>query len=114
MQRLEKLSLISAQFTPPEVVDASGRRVSASGVIELEWKWHPRGTRNHVCQFYVFPQSDYLDVVFGVEYIESENLILVNEAAFVTLVEHKKSNEGESAPCFQSCVSSLRQIPYIY
>lgn len=102
VQHLGKLSLISTDFIPPGVVEASGRPVSACGVIDLEWKWHPKATRTHVCQFYVLPQSDYLDVVFGVEYIESERLILVNESAFVTLVEHKKSKKGESALFFQS------------
>lgn len=103
VQRLGKLSSISTEFIPPEVVEASGRPISPCGVIELEWKWHPKGTRNHLCQFYVFaPESDYLDVVFGVEYIESERLIQVNELAFLTLVEHKKSKKSKSALFFQS------------
>lgn len=105
MERLGKQSLIGTEFIPPEIFDASGRPVRACGVIDLEYKWHPRGTRNHVDQFYVFPQSGHLDVVFGRDYIVSERLLQVNELAFLTLVEHKKSKKGELALFFQSHIA---------
>ncbi|KAI0529929.1 hypothetical protein GGR58DRAFT_495201 [Xylaria digitata] len=97
VERLGKLSSISTEFIPPEVVEASGGPVSACGVIDLDWKWHPQATRNHVCQFYVFPFSSHLDVLFGVEYIVSERLLRVNELALAPLVKHKKSKKEDKA-----------------
>lgn len=90
--------MISTDFIPPKVVDASGMPVKACGVINLDWKWYPRATRNHVCQFYVLPNSDHLDVLFGVDYIVSERLLQVNELALAPLVEYKKLKKGESTP----------------
>lgn len=113
VERLGKQSLISKEFTPPEVVEVSGGPVNACGVIDLEWKWLPKGTRNHVGQFYVLPQSSHLDVVFGSDYIESEKLIQVIESAFVTLWKHNNVT-GESALFFQSQVSPLHHISYIH
>ncbi|RYC54082.1 hypothetical protein CHU98_g12127 [Xylaria longipes] len=97
VERLGKLSSISTEFVLPEVVEASGGPVSACGVIDLEWKWHPQATRNHVCQFYVFPRSSHLDVLFGVEYIVSERLLQVNELALAPLVKQKKSKKEDKA-----------------
>ncbi|KAI0421656.1 hypothetical protein F5X98DRAFT_329002 [Xylaria grammica] len=95
VERLGMLSSISTEFVPPGVVDANGRSVTPCGVVNLKWKWHPQGTRVHVCQFYVLPSSDHLDVVFGAEYIESKGLLQVNEQAFLILVPHKKSKKGD-------------------
>ncbi|KAH8884090.1 hypothetical protein GQ53DRAFT_846441 [Thozetella sp. PMI_491] len=97
VQRLGKLSQISTNFTPPQLVEASGRPIRACGVIKLNWKWQPRGTRTHECQFYVFPGSMHLDVLFGVDFILSENLLRVDESVIVPLVEHKKPNKAEKA-----------------
>ncbi len=94
VQRLGKLSSISTGFAPPEIVEASGRPIRACGVINLEWGWHPRRCRVHECQFYILPNSSHLDVLFGVEYITSENLLIVNESAIAPLLEHKKLKEG--------------------
>ena len=98
MQRLGKVSSICTNFVAPKVVDASGKPVKACGVIKLDWKWHPKATRNHVCQFYVLPDSDHLDVLFGVDYIISEKLLQVNELALAPLVEYKKLKKGELTP----------------
>ncbi|KAI1457861.1 hypothetical protein F4805DRAFT_474762 [Annulohypoxylon moriforme] len=95
VDRLGKLSLISTNFVSPQVVEVSGRPVSACGVIDLDWKWHPNGTRNHTCQFHVLPDSDHLDVLFGVEYIISESLLQVNELALAPLVEYKKQKKDD-------------------
>lgn len=103
VQRLGKISSISTEFVPPKVVEASGRPVTACGVINLDLKWHPQATRNHVCPFYVFPHSDHIDVLFGVEYIASEGLLQVNELALAPLVKHKE-NKGELTPFF--CIRS--------
>ncbi|KAI1124035.1 hypothetical protein F5Y10DRAFT_250548 [Nemania abortiva] len=97
VERLGKLSSISTEFVPPEVIEASGGPVSACGVVDLDWKWHPQATRNHVCRFYVFPSSDHLDVLFGVEYIVSERLLQVNELALTPLVKEDKSKGGKEA-----------------
>ncbi|KAI3320626.1 hypothetical protein HD806DRAFT_547173 [Xylariaceae sp. AK1471] len=86
VERLGKLSSFSTEFVPPEVVEASGGPVSACGVIDLDWKWHPQATRNHVCQFYVFPFSSHLDVLFW-----------LNELALAPLVKHKKSKKEDKA-----------------
>ena len=94
VERLGMLLSISTDFEPPEVVDANGQPVGACGIISLNWKWHPRGVRNNECQFYVFSDSNYLDVLFGVDYIVSENLLLVNESAIIPLIEHKKVKKG--------------------
>ncbi|KAK0721754.1 hypothetical protein B0T26DRAFT_673542 [Lasiosphaeria miniovina] len=73
------------------VRDASGRLIQACGLITLAWKWHdPRGIRVHECQFYVFPESPHLDVLFGAQYIVSGDLLRVNESAILPFVEHKK------------------------
>lgn len=97
VQRLGMASLVSTSFEPPNIVDASGRPVSACGVINLNWTWYPGGTRNHECQFYVLANADHLDVIFGVEYIVSENLLQVNESAILPLLEHKKLKRGTMA-----------------
>ena len=96
VQRLGKLSSISFDFVPPHIVDASGRLVLACGVIDLRWRWHPHGCRFHECQFYILPDSSHLDILFGVQYIVSENLVFVNESAMVPLVQHKKAKKSKS------------------
>lgn len=105
VKRLGKESSISQNVTVPEMPDASGRSIMATGVIELEWKRHPRGNRVHQCHFSVFPTSDQLDVIFGVEYIVQENLLTVNNDALVPLLEHKKLNKSK----FQSIICLSRE-----
>ncbi len=94
VKSLGKVSSVSSKFTPPEIVDASGQPIQACGKIELNWKWYPRGTRTHTCQFYVFPDSKHLDVLFGIDFIVSENLLRVNESVMLPLVVHKKLKKG--------------------
>jgi len=95
VERLGKTHLISTPPYLPQVCEASGRLIQARGIIHLTWKWHdPRGLRNHDCQFYVFPESPHLDVVFGVKYIVAEGLIRFNESAILPLVEHKPAKKG--------------------
>ncbi|KAI1173337.1 hypothetical protein F4777DRAFT_453420 [Nemania sp. FL0916] len=90
-------SSISTEFVPPKVVEVSGGSVTACGVVDLDWKWYPQATRTHVCRFFVFPFSDHLDVLFGVEYIMFEKLLQVNESAFAPLVKDKKSKSEQDA-----------------
>ncbi|KAJ3555624.1 hypothetical protein NPX13_g10320 [Xylaria arbuscula] len=97
VERLERSSSISTEFEPPEIIEASGRPVKHCGVVKLEWKWFPRGTRVHEDRFYVVPSSDHLDVVFGAEFIVSEKLLEVNEMAFLPLVRDKKSKKADKA-----------------
>jgi len=95
VERLGKTHLISTPPHLPQVLDASGRLIRPRGIINLTWKWHdPRGLRNHDCQFYIFPESAHLDMVFGVEYIVAEGLVCVNESAILPLVEHKPAKKG--------------------
>ncbi|KAI1411524.1 hypothetical protein F5Y13DRAFT_165166 [Hypoxylon sp. FL1857] len=102
VKRLGMLSLISTEFVSPKLFEASGAIVRASGVVNLNWKWHPQSTRIHSGQFYVLPHSDHLDVLFGVEYIKSERLLQVNELALIPLVQHKKSKKGDDAAIDQA------------
>jgi hypothetical protein len=95
VKRLGKESSISQNFTAPEISDASGLSITATGVIELEWKRHPRGNRIHQCHFFVFPTSDQLDIIFGVEYIVQEKLLMVNNDALVPLLEHRKLDKSK-------------------
>ncbi|KAK0716147.1 hypothetical protein B0H67DRAFT_554516 [Lasiosphaeris hirsuta] len=98
VERLGMMHLISTPPHLPQACDASGRLIQARGVIDLPWKWHdPRGIRVHECQFYIFPNSTHLDVVFGVEYIVAEDLLRVNESAILPLVEHKPTKKGDKA-----------------
>lgn len=78
----------------PNVVDASGRLVRACGAIDLTWMWHPQGTRANKCRFYVLSESsDHLDVIFGVEFLESQDLVQVNESVMLPLIQDKKTKE---------------------
>ncbi|KAK1764166.1 hypothetical protein QBC33DRAFT_548251 [Phialemonium atrogriseum] len=97
VQRLGMASLICPSFESLNMVDANGRPVSAGGVITLTWRWFPKGTRSYESQFYVLPNSDHLDVIFGVEYIEAENLLHVNESAMLPLVEDNRLDRGDMA-----------------
>jgi len=103
-------ALVTTDFEPPEVIDANGRPVHACGVVDLTWQWHPRGTRIYECPFYVLPDSEYLDVLFGVDSIVSMNLIQANPSAIVTLVEHKKLKEGEELKvCVDNSTRSVQK-----
>jgi hypothetical protein len=100
VKRLGKASSISPDFTAPGIGDASGHSITAIGIIELDWKRHPRGNRVHTGKFYVFPASDQFDVLFGVQYIVQEKLLLVNDDAMAPLLEHKKLNNSMFQSCF--------------
>jgi hypothetical protein len=97
VERLGKLPELHQDFVPPELKDASGKYVEVSGEVTLDWKWSPKGTRVHQCKFFVFPRSEHLDVIFGVEYIVAEGLITIEEGVMVPLTAHKKMKPGEKA-----------------
>ncbi|KAI0975150.1 hypothetical protein F4678DRAFT_419465 [Xylaria arbuscula] len=101
VKRLGMESSISPEFDHPVLRDASGQLVTACGVVDLQWKWYPYGTRTHASQFYVLP-TGHVDVVIGVEFILSNRLVLTNEGAFLTLVRDKKSKKGDDAAIKQA------------
>ncbi|KAI4265011.1 MAG: hypothetical protein L6R38_009711 [Xanthoria sp. 2 TBL-2021] len=97
VERLGRQHEISQDYNPPDVLDANGHPVVACGIISLQWKWSPRGTRVHECSFLVFPESDHLDVIFGAEYLWSRGLVSVNESAMTPMTAHNKATTAEKA-----------------
>ena len=97
VKRLGKESSVSQDFESPGSVDASGNPVHAAGVIELSWRKHPRGTKFHHCRFFVFAEIDQFDLLVGVDYIQSEKLMSINDA-MVPLVLHKNVKKGVCTP----------------
>ena len=95
VERLGRQHEISQDYNPPDVLDANGHPVVACGIISLQWKWSPRGTRVHECSFLVFSESDHLDVIFGAEYLESKGLVFVNESAMTPMTAHNKTTTGK-------------------
>ncbi|KAL8852747.1 MAG: hypothetical protein Q9221_002377 [Calogaya cf. arnoldii] len=94
VKRLGREHKVSQDYEPPNLTDASGNDVVACGIIRLHWKWSPHGTRVHECDFFVFPGTPNLDVVFGVDYILSEGLVTVNEKAMYPMTAHQKATPG--------------------
>ena len=97
MERLGKTSQILPLVSPPTLCDASGRLVTPSGVITLDWRWSPNGTKIHQCDFFIFPEAEHLDVVFGVDFIQARKLLTPIESNFLPLVVHKKETAGTSS-----------------
>ncbi|KAL8980411.1 MAG: hypothetical protein Q9205_004497 [Flavoplaca limonia] len=97
VQRLRMQDRISLEFESPALTDAGGRAIVACGIISLQWKWSPIGTRVHECQFFVFPGSRHLDVIFGVHYILAAGLITVNEGPMTPMTAHNKATPAERA-----------------
>jgi predicted GIY-YIG superfamily endonuclease len=94
--RLGKQGSVSQEFDAPGAADANGRPVTAAGVIELQWKKHPRDNRLHHTRFFVFADVDQFDILLGAEYIVKENLIGISQDAMAPLVEHEKTKKGKS------------------
>lgn len=88
-------SLVLTDLELPVFVDASGNLMQACGAIDLTWRWYPEGTRNYTCRFYVLPDSDHLDVVFGAEFVRLNKLLLVNKPRMLILVEKKKIDSSK-------------------
>ena len=99
VERLGRSNEISEVKEKPHVQDASGREMVVCGTITLPWKWSNKATRWHEGHFFVMASSDHLDVLFGVEYIVSENLVSFNSSSITPLTEHKKLKPGESPFC---------------
>ncbi|KAL8869064.1 MAG: hypothetical protein Q9198_007987, partial [Flavoplaca austrocitrina] len=97
VQRLRMQDRISLEFESPALTDAGGRAIVACGIISLQWKWSPIGTRVHECKFFVFPGSRHLDVIFGVHYILAAGLITVNEGAMTPMTAHNRATPAERA-----------------
>ena len=98
VQRLRMQDRISQEFESPALTDAGGRAIEACGIISLQWKWSPTGIRVHECNFFVFPGSRHLDVIFGVHYILDAELITVNEGAMTPMTAHNKATPGRVPP----------------
>ena len=111
VERLGMSALVSTDFESFDMVQASGMSLRGSGVVNITWRWRTQqATRNYECPFYVFPESDHLDAVFGVEYIVSQNLVAVNELIMLPLIPHTKINVGTSIvrlTFLTSCISSI-------
>lgn len=105
VERLRWQRKISQDYAPPNLTDAGGHPVVACGIISLQWKWSPQGTRVHDCKFFIFRESPYLDVVFGVDYIVSEGLLTINEKAMLTMTAHNKATSGTP---YQEHIVTLR------
>lgn len=88
-------SLVLTDLELPVFVDASGNLMQACGAIDLIWRWYPEGTRNYKCRFYVLPNSDHLDVVFGAEFIRLNKLLIVNKPRMLILVEKNKIDSSK-------------------
>jgi len=111
VQRLGKSAQLSTDLAPPDVVEASGRPVIACGIVDLTWQWHPRGTRIYESAFYVLPDSDHIDVLFGVDAIVAMNLVQANQSIIAPLVEHKKLNKGKEQGFVLDMTFSLNICP---
>ncbi|KAL9628052.1 MAG: hypothetical protein Q9204_006146 [Flavoplaca sp. TL-2023a] len=97
VKRLGMQAKISQEFESPALTDAGGRPIVACGIIPLQWKWRSKGIRVHECNFFVFPESDHLDVIFGVDYILAAKLITVNDGAMTPMTAHNKATPAERA-----------------
>jgi len=110
VERLRKSNEILPNVDPPTLCDASGHYITPGGVITLDWNWCPNGIRVHQCDFLVFPESDHLDIIFGVEYIIAENLLTVNESCFLPLTPHEKGNSSKTTPMYLFACESILTI----
>ncbi|KAL9032838.1 MAG: hypothetical protein Q9180_006281 [Flavoplaca navasiana] len=97
VQRLRMEDQISQEFESPALTDAGGHPILACGIIHLQWKLRSRGIRVHECDFFVFPESRHLDVIFGVNYILDAGLITINEGAMTPMTAHHKATPAERA-----------------
>ena len=95
VKRLGRLGEILPANAPPNLRDVNGCPVECCGKIRLEWVWSPNGTRVYQEDFYVFPKSSHIDVIFGIEYIVAKNLLSVNENSFAPMVIHTKESISE-------------------
>ena len=97
VERLGMSALVPTDFESFDMVQASGRSLRANGVVNITRRRRTQqATINYECPFYVFPESDHLDGVFGVEHIVSQNLVVVNESLMLPLIQHTKINVGKS------------------
>lgn len=100
VQRLGKGGEISQDYTTPNLQDVNGHDVEPCGTISLEWWWHPQGIRVYECDFYVFANSDHLDVVLGAQCIFRERLLEAPKNQLAVLTEHMRQKDGE---CLTTC-----------
>ena len=90
VEQLGRQDEISHDYEPPYLTDAGDHEVVDCGIISLQWKWSPRGTRMHECEFFVL-QSPGVDVIIGEDYIVSEGLLTINERKMLVMLRHNKA-----------------------
>lgn len=97
VERLGKTSEILGVNNPPSLKAVSGHSITPYGILSLDWRWNETGNRVHRCDFYVFPESDHLDIIFGAEYIAAEDLVTVPVCSFSPLTQHRKDTDAQEA-----------------
>ncbi|KAK4211760.1 hypothetical protein QBC37DRAFT_206202 [Rhypophila decipiens] len=96
VERLGVSDQVRTDIEAVEVWDANGKPVKACGAVDLVWRPHPNGERNHWCRFYVLPRSgDKFDIILGADFIHANGLLLLNLPALLTLTEHEKIKKKE-------------------
>ena len=88
---------ISFHLPPLTLRQGSGHLVTSCGSILLHWKW-ASGMRIHHDHFFVAPEWDEIDVVFGKRYLDKNQHLTVNEESFLLLTAHKNMTSGRSIP----------------
>ena len=94
VKKLEKTNIV-ALLPDLCLEDVNGHDVVADGSITLDWKLVD-GNRTHDAKFYVFANSDHLDVLFGVETCVSTGAVIFNKKAIAPMTTHKKITLGQS------------------
>lgn len=87
-------------------LDANGRRVTATGLITLEFK-RPHGNNYYECDFFILPSSSIqIDIILGVEFLVKHKIVMLNENALLPLMEHdSKVSPGKFNP--KLCVKCI-------
>lgn len=85
---------ISEVNNPPSLSAANGHSITPCGSISLDWRWNETGNRLHRGDFYVFPESNHLDVIFGAEYIAAKKLLTIQDRSFSPLTRDRKETHS--------------------
>lgn len=104
VEKLKKPNEV-VRLAGPYLQDVNGRDVVAHGSITLDWKLVD-GNRTHDSKFYVFANSDHLDVLFGVKTIVALGAVSFNKKAIAPMTIHKKMTLGQSLSYRSASTSS--------
>lgn len=83
--------------------DANGNKLEVLGSISLHWKW-VGGTQAHEDTFQVL-QPKVFDVIVGVQYIVSNDLLTLNEKNMMPMIAHQKVTICQSLPYASASIS---------